>query len=60
MVGIIVLIIIVVLLILYLTGLDFELGTGFTEMKRKAREGDYTVVDKKNTQAKIDEPKLLK
>lgn len=59
MVGIIAVIIIVVLLILYLTGLDFELGTGFTEMKNKARKGDYTIVDKEKTKKGSDEVKLL-
>lgn len=60
MFGIIVLIIIVVLLILYLTGLPFELGTGFTEMKHKARKGEYRVVDKEKIEEKGDEIKLLK
>lgn len=49
MLGIIALIIIVVLLVLYLTGLPFELGTGFTEEKNKARKGEYSVVDKEKT-----------
>lgn len=60
MIGIIALIIIVVLLIFYLTGLPFEVGTGFTEEKNKAREGEYTVADKKKTKAISDEQKLLK
>ena len=59
MVGIIILIIIVILLVLYLTGLPFELGTGSTEMKHKAREGKYTVVDKEKTKEGSDEVKLL-
>lgn len=60
MIGIIILIIIVVLLVLYVTGLDFEWGTGFTEMKNKARKGEYTVVDKKKLEEGSDEIKLLK
>ena len=59
MIGIIILIIIVVLLILYLTDLPFELGTGFTEQKNKAREGEYTVVDKEKIEEGNDGVKLL-
>ena len=40
-------IIIVGLIILYLTSIDFEMGTGFTEEKNKAREGEYMVIEKK-------------
>lgn len=59
MIGIILVIIIIVLLILYLTGLPFELGTGFTEEKNKAREGEYTVVDKKKAEKGNSDVKLL-
>lgn len=38
-----IIIIAVLSIIYYLTGLPFELGTGFTEDKHKAREGEYTV-----------------
>lgn len=61
MVGIIILIVIIVLVILYLTGLDFEWGTGFTEEKNKARKGEYTVADKEKMKMESDsEIKLLK
>jgi Sec-independent protein translocase protein TatA len=34
---------------LYLvTSMGFEMGDGFTEMKRKARDVDYEVLDEKN------------
>ncbi len=59
MIGIIILIIIIVLLVLYLTGLPFEWGTGFTEMKNKARDGNYTVGRKKKIEEGSDEIKLL-
>lgn len=41
----------------YITGLDFEVGTGFTEMKKKARDVDYEVVDKENS--KQEDQKML-
>lgn len=31
--------------IYYVTGLDFEIGTGFSEEKSQAKEGKYTVVE---------------
>jgi len=60
MLALIAIIIIIVLVIYYLTGLDFEIGTGFTEMKHKARRGEYIVVDKEKTKGGSDEIKLLK
>lgn len=36
----------------YITGIDFEVGTGFTEMKKNAREADYEVVDKEKDENK--------
>ena len=30
----------------YVTSIGFEMGDGFTEMKRKARDVDYKIVDK--------------
>lgn len=30
----------------YITDIDFEIGNGFTEMKKNAREVDYEIVDK--------------
>lgn len=59
MLGIIILIIVVVLVIIYLTGLPFELGTGFTEEKNKARKGDFTVVDKGKIEEENKEINLL-
>ncbi|MDO8572631.1 MAG: hypothetical protein Q7S11_02545 [bacterium] len=62
MIGIIILIIIVVSLVLYLTGLPFELGTGFTEIKTVARKGEYTVNDNLETKEiknNDDEVRLL-
>ncbi len=46
-------------LIYYVLGLDFELGTGFTEMRKKIREGKYEVVDSKDAEKK-SKNKLLK
>lgn len=40
-------IIAVALLIYYVTTLDFEVGDGFTEVFKRAKKGDYTVVDHK-------------
>lgn len=48
------------LLIYYLTGLPFEIGTGFTEMRNKARKGDFTVVDLEKKKEGDSETKLLK
>ena len=45
-------------LIYYVLNLDFELGTGFTEMKDKIREGEYKIVDRENQHE--EEKKLLK
>ena len=59
MFGVIILIIIVVLIIIYLTGLPFELGTGFTEMKNNARKGEYTSVNKEKIEEKNDEIKHI-
>ena len=42
--------------IYYVMKLDFEIGSGFSEEKNKAREAEYTVVD---SDAK-SEKKLLK
>lgn len=47
MILIIILILAVGALLYYVFNLDFEIGTGFTEMKRRIREGTYEVVDKK-------------
>jgi len=48
------------LLIYYVLNLDFEIGTGFTEMKNKIREGKYHVVDKDDKDEKKNkETKLL-
>lgn len=33
-------------LLYYITNIDFEVGDGFTEIKKKARDVDYKVVDK--------------
>ena len=33
-------------LILYVLNLDFEIGTGFSEEKKKAREAEYTISKK--------------
>jgi hypothetical protein len=41
------------LAIYYVTTLDFQIGTGFTEEKSKAREVKYTVVQKENTDKKL-------
>jgi len=46
------------LLIYYVLNLDFEIGTGFTEMKNKMREGKYHVIDKEDEE-KDTETKLL-
>lgn len=32
----------------YVTTLEFEVGTGFTEEKKQAREVQYTIVKKEN------------
>ena len=32
--------------ILYVLNLDFEVGTGFSEEKRKAREAEYKMTEK--------------
>lgn len=46
MVWVILIIIFVTVLILYVFGLDFEIGTGFSEEKRKAREATYKITKK--------------
>ena len=33
----------------YVTILDFEVGTGFTEEKKQAREAEYTIVKREDT-----------
>ena len=43
-------------LIYYVLNLDFEIGTGFTEMKKKIREAKYKIVNTKDTD---QENKLL-
>ena len=43
-------------LIYYVLNLDFQIGTGFTEMKNKIREGEYRIVDEED---KKKETKLL-
>ncbi len=43
MLGLIIIIILVVLGIYYLTTLDFEIGSGVSEEKLQAKEGEYTV-----------------
>ena len=59
MIPLIIIAVIVGLLIYYVFKLDFEIGTGFTEIKKKAREVKYRVVDRKSEE--IDsETKLLK
>lgn len=50
---IIAIIIIVGLIIWYLTSLDFEPGTGFTEMKKNAREGEFDIVDVDKTEKEV-------
>ena len=37
------------LVLYYVTTLDFEIGDGFTEEKKQAREATYTVVKKEDT-----------
>jgi hypothetical protein len=32
--------------IYHVTTMDFEIGTGFTEKKRKARDAEYTIVER--------------
>ena len=44
------------LLIYYVLNLDFEIGTGFTEMKNKIREGEYHVVEREDEE---EETKLI-
>ena len=47
---ILILILAVAGLLYYVFNLDFEIGTGFTEMKKKIREGTYTINDKEEDQ----------
>ena len=39
----------------YIITLDFEVGTGFTEEKKQAREVEYTIVKTED----IDDTKLI-
>jgi hypothetical protein len=32
--------------IYHVTTMDFEIGTGFTEKKKKARDAEYTIVER--------------
>ena len=41
--------------IYFLSKLDFEIGTGFTEAKKQAREGEFSVVEKKEEETKLIE-----
>ena len=47
-------ILVVGLVLYYITTIDFEVGDGFTEIKKKARDVDYEVVNKK------EDKKMLK
>jgi len=54
----IIIVIVIGLLIYYVLHLDFEIGTGFTESKKKIREGEYRVVKKENEEVE-SETKLI-
>ena len=40
-------------LIYYVLNLDFEIGTGFSEEKKKAREADYSTKEKEEKKKNI-------
>ncbi len=54
MLGLIIIIILVVLGIYYLTTLDFEIGSGVSEEKLQAKEGEYTVSEPKPSKKILD------
>jgi hypothetical protein len=54
----IVIALVVGLLLYYVLSLDFEIGTGFTEMRKKIREGKYRIISTKDKNTN-QETKLL-